>query len=82
MSSLLLDAGAVALGAGIPLAISRSRSRNLLTDPRARDVAFYTMLVSGLAFAATRSGVLGALALGSGGAWVVMKADDITSHFP
>lgn len=79
---MITEIAALVAGAGLPLALSKQRSHAFLTDKSARDVAFFVALGAGAASVITGSSTLGALALGSGGAWVVMKGDDVVRTLP
>lgn len=77
MFLLPLAAGAVA-----PLVLSRSRTNSFLSDKSARDVAFYSAIGAGALALVTGSSTLGAVAIGSAGAWTLMKGDDVARTLP
>ena len=79
---MIAEAAALLLGAGIPLGMSQARTHKPLFDTRARDVAFWMALGAGGLSVVTGSRVLGALAIGSGGAWAAMKSDDLIRRLP
>lgn len=79
---MILEILALGLGAGVPIALSQKRAHHPLSDARARDVAFYTAIGAGALSAVTRSSTLGAVALGSAGAWAAMKGDDVVRRLP
>lgn len=72
----------LAAGAVAPLLLSRSRTNSFLSDKSARDVAFYTAIGTGVLALVTGSSTLGAVAIGSAGAWTLMKGDDVVRTLP
>ncbi len=79
---MISELAALAVGVTVPLVMSKRRAGNVLSDKQARDVAFYTTIGAGIGSVALGSSTLGALALGSGGAWAAMKGDDLVRALP